>query len=290
MPDELRRQIEEFVAALAVERGYSPATIDAYRRDLSQYRAHLDGREASVATIDDFLTSLSDLAPTTVARKVAALRGFHRFLVVEGLRDDDPSGLVDAPRRPDVIPKALDVGACIRLVTAPDGSGAADLRDRAMLEVLYGTGARASEVVDLDLSAVDLEEARAVLTGKGNRQRMVPLGRPAVDAIAGWLAARLELGPKDDAVFLNLRGRRLTRQTVFDIVKRAAARAGLDPSEVSPHVLRHSAATHMIEAGADIRSVQELLGHANVNTTQVYTRVTPRHLREIYLEAHPRSQ
>ncbi|MEX1270827.1 MAG: tyrosine-type recombinase/integrase, partial [Acidimicrobiia bacterium] len=175
-------------------------------------------------------------------------------------------------------------------VTVPDGPGPADARDRAMLEVLYGTGARASEVVGLDLGAVDLEEARAVLTGKGNRQRMVPLGGPAVEAIAAWLPARLDLGPRDDAVFLNLRGGRLTRQTVFDIVKRAAERAGLDPSEVSPHVLRHSAATHMIEAGADIRSVQEMLGHANVNTTQVYTRVTPRHLREIYLEAHPRSQ
>ena len=290
MTDGLGRQIDEFLAALAVERGYAPATIDAYRRDLTQYRSHLDGRDASVATIDDFLTSLSDLAPTTVARKVAALRGFHRFLVAEGLREDDPSGLVDAPRRPDAIPKALDVAACIRLVTAPDGPGPADLRDRAMLEVLYGTGARASELVGLDLGAIDLEEARAVLTGKGNRQRMVPLGGPAIEAITGWLPARLELGPKDDAVFLNLRGRRLTRQTVFDVVKRAAERAGLDASDVSPHVLRHSAATHMIEAGADIRSVQELLGHANVTTTQVYTRVTPRHLREIYLEAHPRSQ
>jgi integrase/recombinase XerD len=290
MTDELGRQIDEFLAALAVERGYSPATVDAYRRDLTQYRLHLEGREPTVAAIDGFLTSLSDLAPTTVARKVAALRGFHRFLVVEGLREDDPSGLVDAPKRPDAIPKALDVDACIRLVTAPDGPAPADLRDRAMLEVLYGTGARASEVVGLDLSAVDLGEATAVLTGKGNRQRMVPLGRLAVETVTRWLEVRLDLGPKDDAVFLNLRGRRLTRQTVFDIVKRAAERAGLDPSEVSPHVLRHSAATHMIEAGADIRSVQELLGHANVNTTQVYTRVTPRHLREIYLEAHPRSQ
>ena len=290
MTDELGRQIEEFLAALAVERGYSPATVEAYRRDLTQYRVHLDGRQPSVEAIDDFVGSLSELAPTTVARKVAAIRGFHRFLVAEGLRGDDPSGLVDAPRRPDAIPKALDVAACIRLVTAPDGPGPADLRDRAMLEVLYGTGARASEIVGLDLGAIDLEEATAVLTGKGNRQRMVPLGGPALEAIGNWLPARLELGPKDDAVFLNLRGRRLTRQTVFDIVKRAAERAGLDPDEVSPHVLRHSAATHMVEAGADIRSVQELLGHANVNTTQVYTRVTPRHLREIYLEAHPRSQ
>ena len=290
MTDELGRQIDEFLAALAVERGYSPATVEAYRRDLTQYRSHLDGHEPSVAAIDAFVSSLSELAPTTVARKVAAIRGLHRFLVAEGIREEDPSGLVEAPRRPDAIPKALDVAACIRLVTAPDGQTPAALRDRAMLEVLYGTGARASEIVGLDLRAVDLDEATAVLTGKGNRQRMVPLGGPAVEAIRGWLPARLDLGPKDDAVFVNLRGRRLTRQTVFDIVRRAAETAGLDIFEVSPHVLRHSAATHMIEAGADIRSVQEMLGHANVNTTQVYTRVTPRHLREIYLEAHPRSQ
>ncbi|MEX2280664.1 MAG: site-specific tyrosine recombinase XerD [Acidimicrobiia bacterium] len=286
----LDRQIDEFLAALAVERGFSPATIDAYRRDLTQYRTHVGDNESTVGSIDDFVTSLSDMAPSTVARKIAAIRGFHRFLVSEGIRSDDPSGLVDAPRLGDSIPKALDVEACIRLVTAPDASTPAGSRDRAMLEVLYGTGARASEIVTLDLASLDVEQATAVLTGKGNKQRMVPLGGPAVGALSEWLQARLELGPKDDAVFVNLRGRRLTRQTVFDVVKRAAVRAGLDSAEISPHVLRHSAATHMIEAGADIRTVQELLGHANVSTTQVYTRVTPSHLREIYLEAHPRSQ
>lgn len=286
----LERQIDEYLASLAVERGFSPATIDAYRRDLTQYRHHVGDRASTVGTIDDFVTSLREMAPSTVARKIAAIRGLHRFLVSEGIRDDDPSGLIDAPRLPDSIPKALDVDACIRLVTAPDPSTAAGSRDRAMLEVLYGTGARASEIVTLDLVAVDIGDATAVLTGKGNKQRMVPLGRPAVAALGEWLQARIELGPKDDAVFVNLRGRRLTRQTVFDIVKRAAVDAGLDSAEVSPHVLRHSAATHMIEAGADIRTVQEMLGHANVSTTQVYTRVTPSHLREIYLEAHPRSQ
>lgn len=287
---DFERWIDEYVAALAVERGFSPATIDAYRRDLSQYRHHLGDAEPTVASIDDFIMSMNLLAPTTVARKIAAIRGYHRFLVAEGLRSDDPSGLVDAPRRPDSIPKALDVDACIRLVTAPDQSTAAGARNRAMLEMLYGTGARASEIVDLDLGSIDVDDATAILTGKGNKQRVVPLGGPAVESLRAWLAARLELAPREDAVFVNLRGRRLTRQTVFDIVKAAAGAAGLDPSEVSPHVLRHSAATHMIEAGADIRSVQEMLGHANVSTTQVYTRVTPRHLREIYLEAHPRSQ
>jgi integrase/recombinase XerD len=180
--------------------------------------------------------------------------------------------------------------ACMRLVEAPDVSTPGGARDRALLEFLYGTGARASEAVSLDLGDLDLEDGSAVVTGKGDKQRMVPLGRFAVESLRRWLSVRLDLGPRDDAVFLNLRGRRLTRQTVFDVVRKAALGAGLDGSEVSPHVLRHSAATHMIEAGADIRSVQELLGHANVTTTQVYTRVTPRHLREIYIEAHPRSQ
>ena len=287
---DFERWVDEYLASLAVERGFSPATIDAYRRDLRQYRQHLGDAEPTLESIDDFIMSMNLLAPTTVARKIAAIRGYHRFLVAEGLRSDDPSGLIDAPRRPDSIPKALDVDACIRLVTAPDQSTAAGARNRAMLEVLYGTGARASEIVDLDLGSIDLDDATAILTGKGNKQRMVPLGGPAVESLRAWLAARIELAPREDAVFVNLRGRRLTRQTVFDIVKAAADAAGLDPSEVSPHVLRHSAATHMIEAGADIRSFQEMLGHANVSTTQVYTRVTPRHLREIYLEAHPRSQ
>lgn len=287
---DLERHIDEFLASLAVERGFSAATVAAYRRDLTQYRVHLGESTPSVEAIDSFVGSMTELAPSTVARKIAAIRGFHRFCVAEGLADVDPSGLVEAPSLPDSIPKALDIDTCIQLVTAPDIGSVAGRRDRAMLEFLYGTGARASEVVALDLAAVDLDDATAILTGKGNKQRMVPLGAPAVESLGAWLGDRLELGPKDDAVFLNLRGRRLTRQTVFDVVKSAAERAGLDPADVSPHVLRHSAATHMIEAGADIRSVQEMLGHANVSTTQVYTRVTPRHLREIYLEAHPRSQ
>jgi integrase/recombinase XerD len=285
-----QREVDEYLAALAVERGFSPATIDAYRRDLTQYTAHLGQRTPTTETLDDFVAAMDALAPSTVARKIAAIRGLHRFLVSEGMRTDDPSALVDTPRRPDAIPKALDVADCVRLVEAPDPATPAGLRDRALLEFLYGTGARASEVVTVNLGDIDLDDGAAVITGKGNKQRMVPLGRLATGAIAAWLPVRLDLGPRDDAVFVNLRGRRLTRQTVFDVVKKAAVRAGLDATEVSPHVLRHSAATHMIEGGADIRSVQEMLGHANVTTTQVYTRVSPRHLREIYREAHPRSQ
>lgn len=288
--DALSRNVEEFLAALTVERGFSPATVSAYRRDLGQYASYLRGRDPTPAEVDGFVASLQHLTATTIARKIAAVRGFHRFLVAEGMADHDPTALVEAPRRPDSIPKALDIDTCVRLVTAPDQPKAGDVRDRSLLEFLYGTGARASEAVDLDLRDLDLEGATALLTGKGNKQRMVPLGGPAVSALGEWLAYRLDVGPRSDAVFTNLRGGRLTRQAVFDVVKKTAKRAGIDPSEVSPHVLRHSAATHMIEAGADIRTVQEMLGHANVSTTQVYTRVTPGHLREIYLEAHPRSQ
>ncbi len=282
--------LDEYLASLSAERGFSPATIDAYRRDLDQYLTHLGEGKATTAAIDDFVTSMSELAPSTVARKIAAIRGFHRFLVAEGLSTEDPSALVDSPRLPDSIPKALEIDVCVRLVESPDRNTPGGARDRALLEFLYGTGSRASEAVALDLTAVDLTDRTAIVTGKGNKQRMVPLGTQATESLAHWLHARLNLGPRSDAVFVNLRGRRLTRQSVFDIVKKAAVASGVDPSDVSPHVLRHSAATHMIEAGADIRTVQELLGHANVTTTQVYTRVTPRHLREIYLEAHPRSQ
>lgn len=282
--------LDEYLASLSAERGFSPATIDAYRRDLNQYLSHVGAGEATTSAIDDFVMSMSELAPSTVARKIAAIRGFHRFLVAEGLSTEDPSALVDAPRLPDSIPKALEIDVCVRLVESPDRSTPGGARDRALLEFLYGTGSRASEAVALDLGAVDLTDRTAIVTGKGDKQRMVPLGTQATESLAHWLHVRLDLGPRSDAVFVNLRGRRLTRQSVFDIVKKAAVTAGVNPSDVSPHVLRHSAATHMIEAGADIRTVQELLGHANVTTTQVYTRVTPRHLREIYLEAHPRSQ
>jgi integrase/recombinase XerD len=230
------------------------------------------------------------MASTTVARKLAALRAFHRFLVDEGKTERDPTVLIGAPSRPDAVPKALEVHEAISLVEAPSLDTVAGRRNRALLEVLYGTGCRVSEAVGLDLGAIDLEEAIARVIGKGDRQRVVPLGRETIEAVRRWLPDRLELAPRMDALFVSLRGRRLSRQAVFDIVRQAGVLAGIDPRRVSPHVLRHSAATHMIQAGADLRVVQELLGHANVSTTQVYTRVTASHVREIYLEAHPRSR
>jgi site-specific recombinase XerD len=166
-------------------------------------------------------------------------------------------------------------------------------RDSALLEFLYATGARVSETVNVDLGDIDLDDRVVMVTGKGNKQRLVPLGAKAVEAIRAWLADRLSLVRRDvpgDPLFLNLRGGRLTRQGVFDIVKRHAPAADIPPDEVSPHVLRHSAATHMVEGGADLRTVQEMLGHATISTTQVYTRVSPAHVMEIYVEAHPRSR
>lgn len=238
------------------------------------------------------------LAPASISRKLAAVKGLHRFLVAEGLAESDPTRLLRAPRRPDPLPKALAVHEAIALVEAPDLATVAGRRDRALLELLYGTGARVSETVQLGLADLDLTDQVVILTGKGDRQRQVPLGRKAVEALEGWLPDRLGILARArhpstgdrDAVFLNLRGGRLSRQSAFRIVRSHAARMGIDPSTVSPHTLRHSAATHMVEAGADLRSVQVLLGHAKISTTQVYTRVSPQHLLEIFLQSHPRSK
>lgn len=282
----------EFLSALRAERGLADNTVAAYRRDLRQYLVFIDGMAVEPDTVGGYIAELTraGLSAATIARKVAAIRTFHRFLVDEGRTDVDPTLLVRSPKRPDAVPKALDVDEAIALVEAPDVSTPAGRRDRAMLEVLYGTGCRVSELLGLDLGDLDLEDGVARVIGKGDTQRTVPLGRQAVASIRDWLADRLELGPRSDALFVSLRGSRLSRQAVFEMVRANAVRAGLEPARVSPHVLRHSAATHMIEAGADLRVVQELLGHANVRTTQIYTRVSAHHLREIYLEAHPRSR
>lgn len=287
--------VEEYLVSLRVERGLSPNTIAAYSRDLRQYMAFLEGREPDEDLISGFVVELRGrgLADSTVGRKIASIRGLHRFLVVEGLRSSDPTALVDSPRRPDPFPKALTVDEAIALVETPGGGDAAARRDSALLEFLYGTGARVSEAVGVDLSDLDMEDKIVRVTGKGAKQRLVPLGSKAVDAIRAWLPDRLGLvnrKAQGDPLFLNLRGGRLSRQGIFGIVKKHAVAAGIEAVRVSPHVLRHSAATHMVEAGADLRTIQEMLGHATITTTQVYTRVSPAHVMEIYVEAHPRSR
>lgn len=291
----LETGLGEYLVSLRVERGLSSNTLAAYRRDLDQYLEFLGGNEPETEHVAEFVADMRrrGLADSTVARKIASIRGLHRFLVVEGIRAEDPTRLIDSPRRPDPFPKALTVEEAIALVEAPGSETPPARRDSALLEFLYGTGARVSETVGVDLGHVDLEDKVVRVTGKGSKQRLVPMGGKAVAAIAMWLPDRMSLIRRNfagDPLFINLRGTRLSRQGIFDIVKKYALSAGIDPVRVSPHVLRHSAATHMVEAGADLRTVQEMLGHATISTTQVYTRVSPAHLMEIYVEAHPRSR
>lgn len=287
--------VDEFLTALTVERGLAANTVAAYRRDLAQYVAFVAeaGGETSPEVVEGFVASLAarGLRPSTVARKIAAVRGLHRFLVAEGLAEVDPTVLLEGPRRGEPLPKALTVDEVLRLLEAPDLGTDLGVRDAALLEFLYATGCRVSEAVGLDLLDLDLEGGTAIVTGKGDRQRLVPLGRYAVAAITAYLPVRMGLrrGRRDPGkVFLNARGRPIGRQGVWDVVRRNASRAGFPPGKVSPHVLRHSAATHMVQGGADLRTVQEILGHASISTTQVYTRLSPEHLLEVFVSSHPR--
>lgn len=287
--------IDEYLIALRVERGLAQNTIRAYARDIGQYTDFLDGREPSPDLVAGYVRSLREasLAVSTIGRKIASVRGLHRFLVAEGLRDSDPTLLVDSPRQPDSLPKALSVEDVIELIESPDLTSLKGRRDSALLEFLYATGSRVSEAVDLDLTRIDLDDAVAIVTGKGSKQRLVPLGGKAVEAVRRWLPDRMSVVRRDqsgDPLFTSVRGRRMSRQAIFNVVREAAAAVGIEGAKVSPHVLRHSAATHMVERGADLRTVQEMLGHATISTTQVYTRVSSAHLMEIYVEAHPRSR
>ncbi len=290
---------------LAVERGTSRNTLDGYTRDLRRYAEHLtvtgvgDLSAVTEAEVSAFLAVLREgdtdhppLAASSAARALVAVRGLHKFAVREGLVDLDPAREVRPPAAPRRLPKALPVDDVLRLLDAP-GDGAGPLRDRALLEVLYSTGARISEAIGLDLDDVDAHERTVLLDGKGGKQRLVPIGRPALEALDAYLVrARPGLathGRGTPAVFLNLRGGRLSRQSAWQVLKIAAERAGIAAS-VSPHTLRHSFATHLLEGGADVRVVQELLGHASVTTTQIYTLVTVNTLREVYATAHPRAR
>lgn len=293
--------IEEFLTSLVAERGLAGNTIQAYRRDLRQYRRFLQDQEVALivdvtaAHVSGYVEMLRSggAAPATVSRKVAAVRGLHRFLVVEEYVVVDPTALIETPQRTRGLPKALSVDQVTSLLAAANTGTPLGVRNVALLEFLYASGARVSEAIRLDQIDVDLDEATALVTGKGSKQRLVPLGTYAVDALRRYYPIRQSLiggGSDPGAVFVSLRGRRLTRQAVWQIIKKTATVGGLDTRDVSPHVLRHSAATHMIEGGADLRTVQELLGHANISTTQVYTRVSPQHLYEVYVTSHPRGR
>ncbi len=298
---DLADAVDEYLAAIRSERGLADNTTAAYRRDLAQYRAVIeDGAPVDVvavtpAMVDRFVGWLGGQgwSTATVARKIAAVRGLHRFLLAEDLAELDPAGSVEPPGRSPSLPKALAVDEVEAILEAVDPSTRLGLRDRALLEFLYASGARVSEAVGLAVEDVDLEGLTALVTGKGSKQRVVPLGRPAVEAIERYLPARLDLKPRlgdPGWLFLNARGGRLTRQGAFLVVRKAGSAAGIDPARLSPHVLRHSAATHMVEGGADLRTVQEILGHASISTTQVYTRVSPQYLLEVFVTSHPRGK
>ena len=303
----LSTHVERFLDHISVERGLSANTIEAYRRDLTRYAEFLrqHGRRnpalAGEPEIAAFIQDLSEseyepgkpYRPSSVARTLAAVRSFHKFLVREGDASDDPAEGISRPKVPRNLPRPLTVDEVGALVSAPGDDGKpATLRDRAILETLYGAGLRISELVGLDVDDIDLEEGSVRALGKGSKERVVPLGRYATKAVEGYLVSgrpTLAASRSGGALFLNQRGGRLTRQGATNIIKAQAKRAGIR-KRVTPHMLRHSFATHMLEGGADVRVVQELLGHASVATTQIYTLVTKDRLREVYFDAHPRAR
>jgi integrase/recombinase XerD len=311
-PGEVARAVRSYLDHLVVERGLADNTLKSYRRDLRRYVAWLadhgvDGLDGvREETVTAFLMALREgdadhppLSAGSAARTVVAVRGFHKFAVREGISQVDPSAAVRPPAPAKRLPKALPLADIERILDAAGAPGTAlALRDRALLELLYGTGARISEAVGLDLDDLDLGEpdvaggGTVLLRGKGSKERMVPVGSYAREAVEAYLVrGRPELssvGHGLPAVFLNARGGRLSRQSAWTVLVRAADRAGVT-AEVSPHTLRHSFATHLLDGGADVRVVQELLGHASVTTTQVYTLVTVDSLREVYATAHPRA-
>ncbi|MEO9323999.1 site-specific tyrosine recombinase XerD [Nocardioides sp. C4-1] len=316
--DDVERAVRTYLDHLTVEKGLAANTLTSYRRDLRRYLQFLRRRDVttlaavSEATVTEFLVHLREgdadlghppLSSTSAARTVVAVRGFHKFAVADGLATLDPAAAVKPPAAAKRLPKALPLSDVEAILDAAGAPGTAlALRDRALLEVLYGTGARISEAVGLDVDDLDWGESgvdgTVLLRGKGGKERLVPIGSYAREAIEAYLVrARGDLvasgsaggGTTGGALFLNARGGRLSRQSAWAVLVRTAERAGVT-RDVSPHTLRHSFATHLLDGGADVRVVQELLGHASVTTTQVYTLVTVDNLREVFATAHPRAR
>ncbi|WP_078312339.1 MULTISPECIES: site-specific tyrosine recombinase XerD [unclassified Mycobacterium] len=305
-------EIQSYLDHLDVERGVAANTLSSYRRDLRRYRQHLADRkidrlaDVSESDVSDFVVTLRrgdpdngvpELSASSAARALIAVRGLHRFAALEGLAPTDVARAVKPPTPNRRLPKSLTIDQVEALLAAAGGGatdGPLDLRNRALLELLYSTGARISEAVGLDVDDVDVQARSALLWGKGGKQRLVPVGRPAVEALQAYLVrGRPDLARRGrggvPALFLNSRGGRLSRQSAWQVLADAAERAKISAA-VSPHTLRHSFATHLLEGGADVRVVQELLGHASVTTTQIYTLVTVSSLREVWAGAHPRAR
>jgi integrase/recombinase XerD len=319
----LEGQVQGYLDHLTIERGVATNTISSYRRDLRRYVEHLtqrgtvDLRDVTEADVSDFLVALrkgdpdsgvAALAAVSAARALIAVRGLHRFAAAEGILDLDVARAVKPPTPSRRLPKSLSLDEVLALLDGAGGDAPTDgpltLRNRALLELLYSTGARISEAVGLDVDDIDTQARSVLLRGKGGKQRLVPVGRPAIAALDAYLVrgrpdlARRGRGmpglspgrsaPAQGAIFLNARGGRLSRQSAWQVLQDSAERAGISAA-VSPHTLRHSFATHLLDGGADVRVVQELLGHASVTTTQIYTLVTVTALREVWAGAHPRA-
>jgi integrase/recombinase XerD len=308
----LQTQLQGYLDHLTIERGVAANTLSSYRRDLRRYSKHLSDRgihdlaKVGEDDVSEFLVALrrgdpdsgtAALSAVSAARALIAVRGLHRFAAAEGLAELDVARAVRPPTPGRRLPKSLTIDEVLALLEGAGGDSPADgpltLRNRALLELLYSTGSRISEAVGLDVDDIDTQARSVLLRGKGGKQRLVPVGRPAVQALDAYLVrGRPELarrGRGTPAIFLNARGGRLSRQSAWQVLQDAAERAGIT-SGVSPHMLRHSFATHLLEGGADVRVVQELLGHASVTTTQIYTLVTVHALREVWAGAHPRAQ
>ncbi len=303
---QLEREIHGYLNHLAIERGLAANTLSAYRRDLARYsqwceqHALVEVSSIRESDISEFAASLRDpkegvpLAASSAGRMLVAVRGFHRFALEEGLANIDPSQRISPPATAKRLPKALTYEQIRQLLNiAGDTQSISGLRDRALVEVLYGTGIRISEAIGLDLDDLNVDERSIIVTGKGSKQRLLPLGGYAISALEDYFVrgrpALLAKGRGTPAVFVNARGARMSRQSAYGVVSQAAERAHLGV-EISPHTLRHSYATHLLQGGADVRVVQELLGHASVTTTQIYTAVTIDTLREVYATSHPRAQ
>lgn len=295
----MEQWIQEFLNYIAVERGLARNTCEAYRRDLRQFAARLSGQgnlaldQIEPSTLVEYLQYLQTLGlqAASVTRKLAALRSFFQYLVRERQLKKDPSATLDSMKIPRKLPKALSEADVKKLLEQPGASRPADLRDRAMLEVMYASGVRVSELISLKISDINREMGYLRCFGKGSKERIVPMGLVALDAVEDYLnRARPKLARRfsGEILFLNHLGRKLSRQGFWQIIQAAARRVGIETT-VTPHMLRHSFATHLLDHGADLRSVQEMLGHADISTTQIYTHVSRRRIREVYDKAHPRA-
>lgn len=308
MSAAMDEMVDDFLTYLRVERGSSPLTVEAYERDLHLYVSFLEDADAqpqgrivdsfnqvnrsNVVAFEEYLVSEKGYAASSSARVLSALKSFHRFLIRENLCQTNPMDTVVLPKKPQRLPDVLSIEQAARAVESVQGDSPRNLRDRAMLEVLYGCGLRVSELTGLDIDRVDFESGLLLVVGKGSKERVVPFSGAAAQALARYMekgrpALITSYAPPTPAVFLNARGGRLTRQSVFAVVKRAGLVIGV--ANLHPHTLRHSCATHMLEGGADLRVIQDMLGHSDISTTQIYTHVQPSHIKEEYAFAHPRA-